>query len=185
MTQSKNKTDAIKNFSDRVEHLRAILGGDLTQVAAAMGLNRQTLYVCIGGKQPISSKSWAKLEAAERLIMASDSGTFVPPTPSFRRSAGSSKYSDYLTFLRAVTAEAQKLSGGDPAQSARLFDRMLEAWLRSTAESTPPVPPPPSPSAGPADATQRRDPAGEALRARAASLLRQPTAPPPHPPGKR
>jgi transcriptional regulator with XRE-family HTH domain len=133
-------------------------GWSLSELSRRAKLSRQTLYEIENRKISISPKTWAKLKAAEEeaksaKMMASAGNGNVSATlrlkggtvhvssesgrdvirdntqPEKASPAPSSKFEEYLAFLRACREEAERLAAGDPSKIQEIFDKMLAGWL--------------------------------------------------------
>ncbi len=70
--QQENET--FEDFSRRTDTLAVRLGLSVQDLPAVTGFSRASLFAYRSGKRPISSKSWRKLEHAERLAGISPAG---------------------------------------------------------------------------------------------------------------
>jgi transcriptional regulator with XRE-family HTH domain len=62
------KSDSYALFSDRVEALRTRLGGNMSEVAKALGVSRTMIYDIKNERVPVSDKMWRKLRDAEAAV---------------------------------------------------------------------------------------------------------------------
>jgi hypothetical protein len=60
------KSDKFSEYSERTEALARILGKNVSDLPAKIGVSNSMFYAYRTGKYPISAKAWKKLEAAER-----------------------------------------------------------------------------------------------------------------------
>lgn len=100
------------DFSDRVRELRKRLGGDMKRTAEALGVSRQTLYASLKGTEPVSGKTLAKLEAAERKHVSDFSDGIMEESPALYTVAAGMTRPMIEQRVRAYLDVAETVPGG-------------------------------------------------------------------------
>ena len=113
------KNDTFRNFLIRTDELSHRLGINVQDLPGFLGVGRASLFCYRTGKREISSKTWLKLEAAERAAGIGAEGS----APGAERQEAIAAASGALTWRLSAAAEE---AGGSEEERQQRFEELLE-----------------------------------------------------------
>lgn len=104
--------------------------------AKEIGISPAMMFAYRSGKNPISEKARRMLSEAEKrhgIASAVYSEHSDSPRVVEEPKGNTAAFREYLSVLRGIREEAEKLAPGNADKAAEIFDRMLATWTNTVA----------------------------------------------------